>query len=42
MSAELQELRGKVTVVGVCAATGRHDLPGVGGTYSEVTIAMEE
>ncbi|MER7548368.1 hypothetical protein [Streptomyces anulatus] len=33
---------GKVTVATVRAAIGRHDLPGVEGTYSEATIAMEE
>ncbi|MFI2314716.1 hypothetical protein AMK17_27945 [Streptomyces sp. CB00072] len=33
---------GKVTIATVRAATSRHDLPGVQGTYSEVTIAMEE
>ncbi|WP_103535236.1 hypothetical protein [Streptomyces sp. SM11] len=33
---------GKVTIATVCAVTSRHELPGVEGTYSEVTIAMEE
>ncbi|WP_250293724.1 hypothetical protein [Streptomyces atroolivaceus] len=33
---------GKVTIATVYAVTSRHELPGVEGTYSEVTIAMEE
>ncbi|MER0425824.1 hypothetical protein ACIPM5_17955 [Streptomyces microflavus] len=33
---------GKVTIATVCAVTSRHELPGVEGTYSDVTIAMEE
>ncbi|HWU11783.1 MAG TPA: hypothetical protein VN520_36445 [Streptomyces sp.] len=32
---------GKVTVATVCAVTGRHELPGVEGTYSEGALAME-
>jgi len=33
---------GKVTFATVHAVTSRHELPGVEGTYSEVTLAMEE
>lgn len=33
---------GKVTIATVCAVTSRHELPGLEGTYSEVTSAMEE
>ncbi|MFD3412154.1 hypothetical protein [Streptomyces cyaneofuscatus] len=33
---------GKITIATVCAVTSRHELPGVEGTYSEVTIPMEE
>ncbi|WAX81415.1 hypothetical protein [Streptomyces sp. KMM 9044] len=33
---------GKVAIATVYAVTSRHELPGVEGTYSEVTIAMEE
>ncbi|MFE4612686.1 hypothetical protein ACFRK5_30775 [Streptomyces niveus] len=33
---------GKVTIATVYAVTSRHELPGVEGTYSEVTLAMEE
>jgi hypothetical protein len=33
---------GKATIATVRAVTGRHELPGAGGTYSEVTVSMEE
>ncbi|WP_326761740.1 hypothetical protein OHB35_44910 [Streptomyces phaeochromogenes] len=33
---------GKVTIATVYAVTRRHELPGGEGTYSEVTLAMEE
>lgn len=33
---------GKVAIATVYTVTGRHELPGVEGTYSEVTLAMEE
>jgi len=33
---------GSVTIATLYEVTSRHELPGVEGTYSEVTIAMEE
>ncbi|MXG28741.1 hypothetical protein [Streptomyces sp. YIM 132580] len=33
---------GKITIATVYAVTSLHELPGVEGTYSEVTIPMEE